>query len=44
MFKIPIIQKPLGDIEFEWIFKFLMKIMKMCVGMVVIPPMWWPPN
>jgi hypothetical protein len=43
MFKILVIQKPLGNhIEFEWIFNFLMKIMKVCVGMVAICPMWWP--
>jgi hypothetical protein len=43
MFEIPVIRKPLDNhIEFEWNFKFLMKIMKVCAGMVVIPPMWWP--
>jgi len=45
MFEISIIQKPLDNhIEFEWNFKFLVKIMKACAGMVVIPPMWWPLN
>jgi hypothetical protein len=39
MFKIPVIRKPLDNhIEFEWNFKFLMKIMKVCVGMVAILP------
>jgi hypothetical protein len=45
MLVILVIQKPLNNhIEFKWNFKFLMKIMKVHVGMVVIPPMWWPPN
>jgi hypothetical protein len=45
MLEIPIIQKPLNNhIEFEWKFKLLMKIMKVCVGMVAIPPVWWPLN
>ncbi len=43
MLDIFIIRKPLNNhIEFEWKFKFLMKIMKMCVAMVTILPMWWP--
>jgi hypothetical protein len=43
MLEIPIIWKPLDNhIEFEWNLKFLMKIMKAHVGMVAIPPMWWP--
>jgi hypothetical protein len=45
MLEIPIIQKPLDNhIEFECNFKVLMKIIKVCVGMVVILPMWWPPH
>jgi hypothetical protein len=45
MFEIPVIQKPIDNhIEFEWEVKFLMKIMKVHVGMVAILPMWWPPN
>jgi hypothetical protein len=46
MLEIPIIPKPLDNhIEFEWNFKFLMKIMKVLVGiMLVIPTMWWPPD
>jgi hypothetical protein len=43
MLEIPIIRKPLDNhIEFEWKFKFW--IMKVCVSMVAIPPMWWPLN
>jgi hypothetical protein len=43
MLEILVIQKPLDNhIEFEWKLKFLMKIMKVHVGMVGIPPMWWP--
>ncbi len=43
MFEILIIQKLLNNhIECEWNFKFLMKIMKVHVGMVAIPSMWWP--
>jgi hypothetical protein len=45
MLQILVIQKLLNNyIEFEWKFKFLMTIMKMCVGMVAIPPIWWPPD
>jgi hypothetical protein len=44
MLEILVIRKPLDNhIKFEWNFKFLMKIMKVRVGMVAIPPMWWPP-
>jgi hypothetical protein len=43
MFEILVIQKPLNNhIEFECKFKFLMKFMKVHVGMVVIPLLWWP--
>jgi hypothetical protein len=45
MLEILVIWKLLNNhIEFEWNFKNLMKIMKMRVGMVAIPPMWWPLN
>jgi hypothetical protein len=45
MLEILIIQKPLDNhIEFEYKFKFLVKIMKVRVGMVAILPMWWPPD
>jgi hypothetical protein len=45
MLEISIIQKPLDNhIEFEWNFKFLVKILKVHVDMVVIPLMWWLPN
>jgi hypothetical protein len=45
MLEISIIWKPLDNhIQFEWNFKILMKIMKVHVGMVAIPPMWWPPH
>jgi ribosome-associated toxin RatA of RatAB toxin-antitoxin module len=37
--------EPLDNhIKFELKFKFLMKIMKVHVGMVAIIPMWWPPD
>jgi hypothetical protein len=43
MLEILIIRKLLDNhIEFEWKFKFLMKIMKVRVGMDTILPMWWP--
>jgi hypothetical protein len=45
MLEILIIRKLLDNhIEFEWKFKFLMKIMKVHVGMETILPMWWPPH
>jgi fumarate reductase subunit D len=45
MLEILVIWKPLNNhIEFEWKFKFLVKIRKMCVGVVVILPIWWSPH
>jgi hypothetical protein len=42
MLEIPVIRMPLNNhIEFEWKFKFWMKIMKVHVGMLAIPPMWY---
>jgi hypothetical protein len=39
MLEIQVIQKPLNNhIEFEWKFKFLMKLMKVHVGVVAIFP------
>jgi hypothetical protein len=39
---ILVIQKPLDNhIEFEWKFKFLVKIMNVRVGMMTILPIWW---
>ncbi len=43
MLEILVIQKPLHNhVEFKWKLKFLMKSMKVRVGMVEVPLMWWP--
>jgi hypothetical protein len=43
MLEILKIRKPLNNhTKFEWKFKFWIKNMKMRVGMVAIPSMWWP--
>jgi hypothetical protein len=41
MLEILVIWKPLNN---QLKFKFLVKIMKMCVGMVAILSIWWSPD